>query len=131
MYARVVQSPKAEVWYSQALENSLASYDYTAIMAMPYMENAPDPKAFYRDLVDKVKQRPGAMSRVVFELQTVDWRHDNRPIPSEEIADTIRSLYEMGVEHVGYYPDEFFDNHPESTQIRAVLGTKPNLPEVP
>lgn len=131
MYARVVQSPKAEVWYSQALENSLANYDYTAIMAMPYMEKAPDPKTFYRELVDRINDRPGAMSKVIFELQTVDWAHDSRPIPTEEIAATIRSLYEMGVEHVGYYPDEVFNGHPNSTQMRSVFGLKPDLPEVP
>jgi hypothetical protein len=37
----------------------------------------------------------------------------------------------MGVEHVGYYPDQLFDNHPNPSQIRSVLGLKPNLPEVP
>ena len=45
LYARVVLDPKAEVWYSQAFENSLANYDFTAIMAMPYMEKAADSKA--------------------------------------------------------------------------------------
>ena len=49
LYARVALNPKAEVWYSQSLDNSLASYDFTAIMAMPYMEQAADPAAFFRD----------------------------------------------------------------------------------
>ncbi|MGD9843151.1 MAG: poly-beta-1,6-N-acetyl-D-glucosamine N-deacetylase PgaB, partial [Steroidobacteraceae bacterium] len=89
LYAQVVLNPKAEVWYSQALENSLANYDFTAIMAMPLMEKAPDHEAFYRNLVNKINERPGAMSRVVFELQTVDWRNDSKPIPSAEIAATI------------------------------------------
>ena len=131
LYSRVVLSPKAEVWYSQALENSLANYDFTAIMAMPYMENAPDPKAFYRDLVERVKEHPGAMSKVVFELQTVDWRKDGKLIPSEELAGTIKSLYEMGVEHVGYYPDQLFDNHPNPTLIRNTLALKPEVPDLP
>jgi biofilm PGA synthesis lipoprotein PgaB len=131
LYARVVQSPKAEVWYSQSLDNSLANYDFTAIMAMPYMEQAPDPKAFFRELVDRVKERPGAMPKVVFELQTIDWKHGDRPIPSEETAATLRSLYEMGVEHVGYYPDRPFEGHPNPTPIRATLGAKPELPAIP
>jgi biofilm PGA synthesis lipoprotein PgaB len=129
LYASVVLNPKAEVWYSQALDNSLANYDFTAIMAMPLMENAPDAKAFYRALVDGVKSRPGAMSRVVFELQTVDWRHDSKPIPSEEIAATIRSLYDLGVEHVAYYPDMLFDNHPAWSAVRGALAAKPNEPK--
>jgi biofilm PGA synthesis lipoprotein PgaB len=130
LYASVVLNPKAEVWYSQALENSLANYDFTAIMAMPLMENAADPAAFYQTLIDRVKSRPGAMSHVVFELQTVDWRHDSKPIPSEEIAATIRSLYDLGVEHVAYYPDMLFENHPAWSTIRAVLAVKPNAPQL-
>jgi biofilm PGA synthesis lipoprotein PgaB len=130
LYASVVLNPKAEVWYSQALENSLANYDFTAIMAMPLMENAPDPIAFYKQLVERVKSRPGAMNRVVFEIQTVDWRHDSKPIPSDELAATIRSLYDLGVEHVAYYPDMLFDNHPDWSAMRAVLALKPNVPPI-
>ncbi|MEJ0098299.1 MAG: poly-beta-1,6-N-acetyl-D-glucosamine N-deacetylase PgaB [Pseudomonadota bacterium] len=123
LYARVVLSPKAEVWYSQALENSLRNYDYTAIMAMPYMEQAPDTDAFYRELVQNVKARPGAMNKVVFELQTVDWAHDNKPVPTTELVATIRELYDLGVRNVGYYPDMLFQNHPDPAPMRAVFAT--------
>lgn len=126
LFARVVLSPKAEVWYSQALENSLRNYDFTAVMAMPYMEQAPDRTAFFADLVKKVQDRPGAIDRVVFELQTVDWRHDNTPLPTEEIVATIRQLYDLGATHVAYYPDMLFQNHPAPAAIRAVLATKPD-----
>lgn len=126
LFARVVLSPKAEVWYSQALENSLRNYDFTAIMAMPYMEQASDHAAFYADLVKKVHDRPGAIDRVVFELQTVDWRNNNTPLPTEEIVGTIRRLYELGAVHVAYYPDMLFQNHPAPAAIRAVLATKPD-----
>ncbi|HSM94362.1 MAG TPA: poly-beta-1,6-N-acetyl-D-glucosamine N-deacetylase PgaB [Anaeromyxobacteraceae bacterium] len=128
LYARVALNPKAEVWYSQALENSLVRYDFTAIMAMPYMEKAPDPDAFYRELVQAVNQRPGAMKKVVFELQSVDWRENNRPISSAHLADTIRALYGMGVQHVGYYPDEPQDDHPDAAVLRTVFDSKPNAP---
>jgi poly-beta-1,6-N-acetyl-D-glucosamine N-deacetylase len=126
LYARVALSPKAEVWYSQALENSLRNYDFTAIMAMPYMEQAPDAKAFYAELVTKVLARPGAIDKVVFELQTVDWNKNNTPLPTQEIVDTIKQLYELGVVHVAYYPDLLFQNHPSPAQIRAVLALKPD-----
>jgi poly-beta-1,6-N-acetyl-D-glucosamine N-deacetylase len=130
LYARVVLNPKAEVWYSQSLDNSVARYDFTAIMAMPFMERAPDPAAFFHALVDAVNDRPGAMKKVVFELQTVDWREGNRPIPSRELADTIRTLYGMGVQHVGYYPDDPFGGHPDPAVVRPVLDGKPNAPEL-
>jgi len=130
LYARVALSPRAEVWYSQALENSLVNYDFTAVMAMPYMENAADPAAFYRDLVDRIKARPGAIDKVVMELQTIDWRGTSKPISSQEIADTITSLYSMGVQHVGYYPEMLFDNHPNAAMIRKALSIKPDEPAI-
>lgn len=129
LYAQVVLNPKAEVWYSQALENSIANYDFTAIMAMPYMEKAADPMAFLHDLVDKVNTRPGAMDKVVFELQTVDWNDNNRLIPDKELADTIRTLYSWGVQHVGYYPDNLHQDHPNPAIIKSALDLKPNAPQ--
>jgi biofilm PGA synthesis lipoprotein PgaB len=128
LYARVALNPKAEVWYSQALENSLARYDFTAIMAMPYMEKAPDAPAFYRDLVHAVASREG-LKRVVFELQAVDWRDGNRPIPSEELAATITSLYAQGVQHIAYYPDQPYKRHPDPAVLKAALDAKSNAPE--
>lgn len=128
LYARVVLDPKAEVWYSQALENSLTNYDFTAIMAMPYMEGATDHAQFFHDLIDRVKSRPGAMSRVVFELQTVDWAHDDKPIPIDELTSTIKSLYDQGVEHIAYYPDMLFENHPDWSPMRHTFAIKPSMP---
>jgi biofilm PGA synthesis lipoprotein PgaB len=129
LYARVVLNPKAETWYSQSLDNSVARYDFTAIMAMPYMERADDPTAFYRDLVRAVNERPGAMKKVVFELQAVDWRAGNRPVGSRILADTVQALYAAGVQHVGYYPDVPLGGHPDAGVMRAVLDRKPNAPE--
>jgi biofilm PGA synthesis lipoprotein PgaB len=126
LYARVALSPKAEVWYSQALENSLRNYDYTAIMAMPYMEQAPDVDAFYRDLAEKVKEWPDGFAKVVFELQTVDWRKDNRLLPTAEIVATIKRLYEMGARNIAYYPDMMFENHPDPAMMRAIFATMPD-----
>ena len=48
----------------------------------------------------------------------------SKPIPSAEIAATIGSLYEMGVEHVGYYPDMLFENHPDWSVIRKALSSE-------
>jgi len=129
MYAQVVLNPRAEVWYSQALQNSIANYDFTAIMAMPYMENSSDNSSFYDSLVRRVKEQPGAMRKVVFELQTVDWRHSQRLISTEEISETIDRLYKLGVHHVGYYPDMMFENHPSPALMRSVFSHKINVLE--
>jgi len=128
LYASVVRNPHYEAWYSQSLDSSLANFDYTAVMAMPYMEQAADPTVFLRDLVTKVAERPGAMAKVVFELQSVNWRKDDEPIPGTELADTIRTLYSWGVQNVGYYPDDLFENNPDPDLLRPVFHLKPNAP---
>lgn len=69
-------------------------------MAMPYMEQAEDPTKFYQDIVKRVKQYPNGIKKTVFELQATNWR-TNKPVPSQEMADTIRSLYQQGAMHVG------------------------------
>lgn len=127
LYAQVALNPRSEVWYSQALENSLANYDFTAIMAMPYMEQAADPVTFYHDIVERVRAYPGGLNKVVMELQATNWRNDT-PIPSKELADTIRSLYSWGVQHIAYYPDNVFQNNPDPALLRPALDSKPNNP---
>lgn len=125
LYARVALDPKAEVWYSQSLDNSLAHYDFTAIMAMPYMERAPDHAAFFRDLVHAVNDR-GALRKVVFELQAVDWRSGNRLVPTAELAESVRGLYGLGARHVGYYPDALFRDHPVPELMKSAFDAVPN-----
>lgn len=128
LYAQVAINPRAETWYAQALENSLANYDFTAIMAMPYMEQAADPIAFQRQILAGIERFPQARNRIVFELQTVDWRHSQRPIPVEEIVSTIGMLYDAGVTHVAYYPDMLFDSHPDPAKMREIFSRQPNDP---
>lgn len=123
MYAQVVLSPYSENWYGQSLEQSLKKYDFTAIMAMPYMEQATDHDKFYRDLVSRVKKYPNGMKKTVFELQAVNWR-TNEKLPTEEMSNTIKSLYQQGALHVGYYPDDPIQDHPDTTEMRKVFDSK-------
>lgn len=123
LYAQVALEPYAENWYSQSLEQSLKRYDFTAIMAMPYMEQAPNHDQFYRDIVKHVKRFPNGMKKTVFELQTVNWRN-NEKIPSEEMVKTIQSLYRQGVMHVAYYPDDPIQDHPDTEELRQVFELK-------
>ncbi|MFW2073615.1 poly-beta-1,6-N-acetyl-D-glucosamine N-deacetylase PgaB [Acinetobacter gerneri] len=125
MYAQVALNPYSENWYSQSLEQSLKRYDFTAIMAMPYMEQALDKDKFYSDIVNRVKKYPQGIKKTVFELQALNWR-TNQPVPSEEMADTIKSLYKQGAMHVAYYPDDPFKNHPDPKVMRQVFDLQPN-----
>ena len=124
LYAQVVLNPRAQEWYAQSLPESLKRYDYTAIMAMPYMEQADNPQQFYQDIVNKVKAEPCGLDKSVIELQTVNWRKDDQPIPTEEFDKTIHDLYGMGVQHVAYYPDDLYNNNPNQDQVRKAFSEK-------
>jgi biofilm PGA synthesis lipoprotein PgaB len=123
LYAQVALKPYAENWYSQSLEQSINRYDFTAIMAMPYMEQAANSDAFYRDIVNRVKQFPKGIKKTVFELQAVNWR-TNQKVPSDEMAQTIQSLYEQGAMHVAYYPDDPIQDHPDTRVLRKAFDLK-------
>lgn len=125
LYAQVALNTYAEEWYGQSLSGSIKNYDYTAIMAMPYMEEASDARQFYKDIVMRVQQEQCGLERTVMELQTVNWRKNNEPISSAELSDTIGYLYGMGVHHIAYYPDDLFNNNPDAERIKQDFGQKP------
>lgn len=129
LYAAVVMNPQAESWFAQSLEVFLEHYDYTAVMAMPYMEKAKDPERWLRQLVDKVAVIPGALDKTVFELQSVDWRK-REPLDSAILARHMRLLLRNGAANFGYYPEDFIRGHPDLDTIRPAisLATEPQAP---
>ena len=42
------------------------------------------------------------------------------------MTDTIKSLYNQGALHVGYYPDDPFADHPDTEAMRKVFDLKSN-----
>ncbi|VAW85237.1 Biofilm PGA synthesis deacetylase PgaB (EC 3.-) [hydrothermal vent metagenome] len=111
IYARVIMQPASEEWFAQSLPAFIKNYDYTAIMAMPYMEEASNAEEWLKSLVSKAIQQTDNLSKVVFELQSVDWRNQ-QPIDSVELARHMRILQQQGALNFGYYPDDFIANHP-------------------
>lgn len=124
LYAEVACNWFAQEWYGQGLTQSLKKYDYTAIMAMPYMEKADDKMKFYESIVDNVKQEECGLERTVMELQTVNWRKDGEAISPQELNETIKALYDMGVHHIAYYPDSVFKNIPDADTMRSAFEQK-------
>jgi biofilm PGA synthesis lipoprotein PgaB len=125
LYAQVALNKDAQEWYAQSLPDSIEKYDYTAIMAMPYMEQADDAGAFYNQMLNNVKQQQCGLERTVFELQTVNWRKNNEAISPQELSLTIQHLYDMGVNHIAYYPDDLFHNNPDAELMKQIFSKKP------
>lgn len=125
LYAQVALNKDAQEWYAQSLADSIKKYDYTAIMAMPYMEQADDAGAFYNQIFRNVKHQECGLERTVFELQTVNWRKESVPLSSQELSLTIQHLYDLGVNHIAYYPDDLFHNNPDAGLMKQVFSRKP------
>jgi biofilm PGA synthesis lipoprotein PgaB len=122
--------PDAELWLAQDFELFLQRYDYVALMAMPYFENADNAKRFYEGLVTAVGSHPQGRIKTIFELQTVDWR-TNTPIASTELRATMRWLQANGVRHLAYYPDDFIVGHPQLRELRQGMSLAQYPIEVP
>lgn len=123
LYARVVLEPESEGWFAQNLELFLSRYDQTALMAMPYMEEAQNPRRWLAELTDAVARVPGGLEGTVFELQTRDWR-TGRPVAAKELAAQMRLLLTRGAVHLGYYPDDFHSDHPDPATLRSILSVE-------
>ncbi len=124
IYAKPVLDADSEAWYAQNYIDFLYHYDYTAIMAMPYMENAKDPDKWLKNMVKTALRHPLARYKAVFELQTIDWR-DQSKISSKKLAEQMLILRKNGVMNYGYYPDDFIMSHPDLKVIKPAFSSYP------
>lgn len=127
IYAMPVLDPASETWFAQNLHDFLGTYDWTAPMAMPLMENVPPEQAdaWLDSLVNRVARIPGALDKTVFELQARDWRKtgEHADISGEQLADWMRQLKLSGAKNYGYYPDDFLNDQPEMSAIRPTFSS--------
>ncbi|HEY5647073.1 MAG TPA: poly-beta-1,6-N-acetyl-D-glucosamine N-deacetylase PgaB [Pseudomonadales bacterium] len=121
VYAPVLLSPDAERRFAQSYGRFLEAYDYTALMAMPYLEGAADPGRWLKRVVETVARHPNGLDRTLFELQTVDW-HTGIRLPDEELARHLDVLLYSGARHIAYYPDDFLNGRPALETLRSRLS---------
>mgnify|MGYP001586012664 CR=1 FL=1 len=136
LYAEVALNPSAEEWYAQSLPDFLRNYDYTAVMAMPYMENVDiensdmgnddQPMAWLKNLVSEIAKQPDALRKTLFELQSLDWRNATS-IDSDKMGEQMRMLQLQGALNFGYYPDDFLKDTPSHPVIRPFFSLQ-NFP---
>lgn len=129
IFATPILDPESEAWFAQNLDDFLLAYDWTAPMAMPWMEGVSneDTDAWLRRMVLTVAERPGALERTVFELQARDWRRDAQGVEaghvdSELLAEWMQWLQLHGARNLGYYPDDFVQDQPRLEVIRPSLS---------
>jgi biofilm PGA synthesis lipoprotein PgaB len=123
LFAEPVLHPEAETWFAQSLPAFLGSYNLTALMAMPSMENVSKERPWLKHLARVVEATPHGTERTLFELQTLDWR-TNRAIPTSLLAKQMRELQDAGILHLGYYPDDFAKGNPDIDQLSSVFSSE-------
>ncbi len=122
IYSEVVTNPDAKEWFAQDLDRYLKNYDYTVVMAYAAMEEVKRPRAWYEELHRAVRQT-GRSDRVVFKLQSYDWR-GNRWLGDQAMKDDLTFLLALGVRHVAYYPDDVFLNRPDIDILASILSSR-------
>ena len=117
IYALPLLKPFSEEWYAQSFSSFLAHYDYVAIEAMPFMEEAENPKQWLTQLVKTAAKQPDGLKKTVFELQSVNWKtHEKIPMPV--FNEQLELLKKLGVSHIGYYPDNVLTDQPRLTDLQ-------------
>lgn len=123
LFARVVIDPRSQSWMGQSLGDALKSYDYVALMAMPYMEGERgDSTRWLTSLTSRVATYPEGLNKTVFELQSVDWAQGHRRIPDAELVKQIRAIRTAGARSFGYYPDDFIGGQPSLEVLKPALS---------
>lgn len=117
IYALPLIKPFSEEWYAQSFASFMAHYDYVAIEAMPFMEEAEHPNQWLTQLYKAVVTYPEGVSKSVFELQSVDWRN-KQTIPMPIFIEQMELLKKLGAKHLGYYPDNVFDDQPRLQELK-------------
>jgi biofilm PGA synthesis lipoprotein PgaB len=128
LYASVVLDPVSEQWFAQNPQAFAQGYDHVALMAMPYMEKAANPKGWLQALVTKLP--PAIRAKTVFELQSRDW-HADKPLPTAMLVEQMQLLANAGVRNFGYYPDDFVGGNPDLNLVFPAisLSTYPYRPK--
>ena len=127
IYAMPILDPKSEEWFAQNLSDFIKNYNWTAVMAMPLMEEVPlkQSNAWLDKLVKRSLAQETEQHKVLFELQTLDWRKqgEHAQIPTKQLADWMYQLQMSGARNFGYYPDDFLTNHPDLKTIRPAFSS--------
>lgn len=121
LYALPILQPTSEQWFAQSLPLFLQAYDYTFVLAMPFMEKAANNERWLVNLADRALAGTMHRASLVFELQSVNWWQRHK-IATADIIAQATLLHQHGIISFAYYPDDFLQNHPEAESMRQLFA---------
>lgn len=105
IYSEPVYSPESEEWFAQNYQDCLKNYDYTVVMAYPYMDKEEKPFEFLQNVAAAV-HAAGGDKKTIIKIQSYDWDKE-RWLSGEVFNKQMDTLKKAGVRNRGYYPDTF------------------------
>lgn len=108
IYPTLITEPESEEWLAQNYNQYLQAYDYTIVMAYPYLEKEYEaPVAWLEKLVTMALQDKNNAQKTVFKLQTYDW-NKSRWLSAKELKEQTEALKRKGAIHIAHYPENVF-----------------------
>jgi biofilm PGA synthesis lipoprotein PgaB len=102
IYAGALLYPDSENWLAQSYDDYLAKYDYTVVMAYPFMDKEDEPYEYLKKIAQVVKDKQGT-GKTLVKIQTYDW--DNHCWLDNKIFNRqMHTLKAAGMKNLGYYP---------------------------
>lgn len=121
--AEAVLRPDADAQFAQSLDAFVASYDFVALAARPAAADQTVSAPWLDKLAHAVSTHPGALAKTVLELRTVD-AGTQQPIATAVLREQMQRLNAAGVVHLGYTPDNFLANRPDTVALRDVMSVQ-------
>ncbi|MFL9911380.1 poly-beta-1,6-N-acetyl-D-glucosamine N-deacetylase PgaB [Paraburkholderia sp. RL17-337-BIB-A] len=124
--AEAVLDTNAERNFSQSLASSVDNYDFVVLAASPAAAGERTSQAWLDKLTGTVMRHQGASEKMVFELSSVDPR-TQQPVDASMLRAQMKRLNAAGVVHLGYGPDDFLANRPDTAVLRDVMSVQSML----
>ena len=102
IYAGALLYPDADNWLGQRYADFLRKYDYTVVMAYPFMDKEEKPYEYLQKIAKTVNECQGA-GKTLIKIQTYDW-NEKCWLDSKIFTRQMRTLKAAGMKNLGYYP---------------------------
>jgi biofilm PGA synthesis lipoprotein PgaB len=126
LYPQITLNKDAEELYSQSLSDSIKNYDYTEIIYIPCIDQTRDKIKYYENLINKIKKEQCGLDKTVIELQNINFQKDNEELNAIELNNTIKYLYNNGINHIAYYPSNLINKKDDSYELKENFCKKDN-----
>lgn len=87
---------------------------------MSFMEDIENHQLWLQELVNKTAAYPGGLDKMIFELQTVNWKN-KQDIPISVFIEQVQLLQKNGTKHIAYYPDNLHHDHPKLEELKKLF----------